>query len=240
VSSFTQRCANFQEWLTTPQGRHLLVQEKKWLNDQLRQIGGHQLLQVSATNHVFFKRSMAANKVVLHFSPLINLNTKTAILGEIDSWPIATESINILVLHHVLDFVENPHTFLREASRVLTPGGHVICCGFNPWSGLGFWRHFSLRLRSGNYIRPARLKDWFKLLGFDVKVEQYVMYKTGNQAFEKKAQRYNLPIGGAYLTTLRKSVQSITPVMSLWKKQKAPLIALSSFSRTQIKKPKDC
>lgn len=240
MSSFTQRCTLFQDWLTTRHGRHLLIQEKKWLREQLRQLGGHQLLQVSATNSVFFKRSLAANKVILHFSQPATIENKASIVGDIDSWPIATESINILVLHHVLDFVENPHTFLREASRVLTPGGHIICCGFNPWSWLGIKRYFNLRLRSGNYISPARIKDWFKLLGFDVRAEQYVMYRTGKQAFEQKAQAYNLPIGGAYLTTLRKSVQSITPVMTLWKKQKAPLIAISSFSRAQLKKPKDC
>lgn len=239
MSLFAQRCTHFQDWLTTNQGRHLLIHEKKWLQGQLRQLGGHQLLQVSATNDVFFKRSLAANKVALHFSEPTSNRNKASIIGDVDAWPIATESINILVLHHVLDFVENPHTFLREASRVLTPGGHIICCGFNPWSVLGVWRYFNLRLRSGNYISPARLKDWFKLLGFDVRSEQYVMYRTGKHAFEKKAQRYNLPIGGAYLTTLRKSVQSITPVMSLWKKQKAPLIAISSFSRSQLKKPED-
>jgi SAM-dependent methyltransferase len=236
MSSFAARCQQFQQWLTTPTGRGMLIHEKKCMNVKLRELGGYQLLQVSADNHVLFHKSLAANKVLLSLTTPVKSCTYQ-ILGDAESWPIATESINVLILHHALDMVENPHMFLREATRVLAPGGYIICCGFNPWSVLGLKRLFNPKIRKGNYISARRLKDWFQLLGFDVREEQHLLYTNNYQKIERKLQRYNLPLGGVYLITLRKCVQSVTPVMSLWKKQKAPLVAISSFTRTQLKKP---
>lgn len=236
MNPLTIRCTAFQDWLTTFHGRHLLIHEKKWLSAKLRELGGHQLLQISASQHLFFRDSLAANKVLLTFSTAPQGHHANIIIGDVDSWPIATESINVLVLHHVVDFVENPHAFLREAMRVLTPGGYIVYCGFNPWSMLGVKRYFNAKIRGGNYISAIRVKDWFKLLGFDVRAEQYMAYTTGRQKIERTLQQYNLPVGGVYLITLRKSVRSITPVMRLWKKRKAPLVAISSFSKIQSQK----
>lgn len=237
MNVLTARCAKFREWLVTLSGRYLLVHERKWLEQKLRELGGHQLLHISASDSLFSRKSVAFNKVSLIFSAPHKQAQHAVILGDVDAWPIATESINVLMLHHILDFAQAPHAFLREASRVLTPGGYIVCCGFNPWSLLGVKRFFNLSIREGNYISAHRLKDWFKLLGFDVRDEQYLFFSSRYRRLERALQHYNLPIGGVYLIALRKSVQSVTPVVSLWKKQKAPLVAISSFSRAQLQKP---
>ena len=48
--------------------------------------------------------------------------------------PIATQSIDLVVLPHVLEFADEPHQILREVDRVLMPEGRLVIVGFNPWS----------------------------------------------------------------------------------------------------------
>jgi ubiquinone/menaquinone biosynthesis C-methylase UbiE len=37
--------------------------------------------------------------------------------------PIATQSVDLVVLPHVLEFAEEPHAILREVDRVMMPEG---------------------------------------------------------------------------------------------------------------------
>ena len=53
-----------------------------------------------------------------------------------DCLPFPSNSIDGLVLHHVLELGADPRAVLREVQRGLQPGGRVIICGFN---SLSFW-----------------------------------------------------------------------------------------------------
>lgn len=44
-------------------------------------------------------------------------------LGEVESLPVADESVDRLIATHVLEHVYRPHVVLREWNRVLRPGG---------------------------------------------------------------------------------------------------------------------
>jgi len=74
----------------------------------------------------------------------------------------------------VLEFADEPHQVLREVDRVLVPEGQVVITGFNP-SSLWGARQSLCRFgaspflpRSGQFIRLPRIKDWLKLLSFEV------------------------------------------------------------------------
>jgi ubiquinone/menaquinone biosynthesis C-methylase UbiE len=83
--------------------------------------------------------------------------------------PVASESIDVLILPHVLEFESNPHQVLREVERVLRPEGQLIVLTFNPFSLHGIVRRVS---RGGSFWRqgfipPTRLLDWLRLLKFE-------------------------------------------------------------------------
>lgn len=44
--------------------------------------------------------------------------------------PIEHESVDVALLHHSLDYSEDPHQLLRESARVLMPYGHLLIFGF--------------------------------------------------------------------------------------------------------------
>lgn len=87
--------------------------------------------------------------------------------------PVATESVDVVVLINALELSENPRQLLREAHRVLTPHGHLLVVGSNQFSPLGLWRR--LRSLMPNRKRTAtvgpsarKLDDWLTLLDFFV------------------------------------------------------------------------
>jgi len=81
--------------------------------------------------------------------------------------PLASRSVDLVLLVHVLEFCPDPHGLLREVDRVLKLDGHVLAVGFNPWSLFGL-RRLVGRSRvpwSGHFYSPGRVDDWFGLLG---------------------------------------------------------------------------
>lgn len=106
---------------------------------------------------------------------------------DFDALPFPNASIDLVVLPHALELARDPHLTLREVERVLVPEGRVIIAGFNPASlwglrqnagrvlrGLGVARRQSLFLpRAGDFIGYWRLRDWLRLLGFEVEAGRF-------------------------------------------------------------------
>lgn len=96
----------------------------------------------------------------------------SCLVGSMPELPFQTESIDLLVLAHALEVCDDPHHLLREAQRVLIPEGRLVILGFNPFSP---WR-LRRTTRSVNRFPPSghrwislpRIKDWLKLLNFDL------------------------------------------------------------------------
>ncbi len=96
-----------------------------------------------------------------------------SIIHDFTELPFATQSLDLVVLPHVLEFAAEPHQVLREVERVLIPEGQVIICGFNPASLWGA-RQIAGRLsgahflpQDSEFISVLRLKDWLKLLNME-------------------------------------------------------------------------
>ena len=110
------------------------------------------------------------------------VDAPVALHSEFDALPFPNASIDLVVLPHALELARDPHLALREVERVLVPEGRVVIAGFNPASlwglrqssgrmlhALGAARDTSLFLpRAGDFIGYWRLRDWLRLLGFEV------------------------------------------------------------------------
>jgi SAM-dependent methyltransferase len=92
---------------------------------------------------------------------------------------------------HTLELAQDPHQALREVERVLMPEGRVVIVGFNPASlwglrqalgklrvGLGIGRQRPLFLpASGEFLGYRRLRDWLRLLSFEVESGRFGCYR---------------------------------------------------------------
>jgi SAM-dependent methyltransferase len=110
---------------------------------------------------------------------------------EFDALPCPNGSVDLVVLPHALELARDPHHTLREVERVLVPEGRIVIAGFNPASlwglrqrggrvrrGIGIARQRSLYLpRVGEFIGFWRLRDWLRLLGFEIEGGQFGCYR---------------------------------------------------------------
>ena len=80
--------------------------------------------------------------------------------------PLASGSLDGVILHHVLEAAPDPRAVVREVTRALRPGGRLLIAGFNPFS---LWSLARLRpsLRGVKPVSTLRLYDWLAVLGFE-------------------------------------------------------------------------
>jgi SAM-dependent methyltransferase len=151
--------------------------------------------------------------------------------------PLASDSVDGMILPHTLDFAADPHQVLREVERVLIPEGKVLLSGFNPWSQWGLWR--LLRLRSatippwcGHFFSGKRIQDWFSLLGFDLEEVVYLHYRppVSNlsimQRFafmERLGEKVYPRFGSVYVILAVKREVTMTPLVTKWRVKKRVL-----------------
>jgi SAM-dependent methyltransferase len=148
--------------------------------------------------------------------------------------PFDQRSVDLMLLPHTLEFAADPHQVLREVSRVLVPEGHVVILGFNPFSFWGLRRLLTRRHRAtpwnGNFLNLARIKDWLKLLDFDLVQGSMHYYRPpltsaatmDRLRFLDPAGDRWWPLAGAvYLLVAKKRVAGMIPLRPEWRKTRA-------------------
>lgn len=160
--------------------------------------------------------------------------------------PFASQSLDLVVLPHALELSLDPHATLREVERVLVPDGRVVILGFNPHSlwGLrqwfGRWR-LRLALRrgegalflpsAGEFIAHRRLRDWLRLLGFEVESGGFGCYRPALRSpqwlerwrwMEAAGDRWWPVFGAVYAVVAVKRVRGMRLISAAWKRAPAP------------------
>ena len=242
-------------WLTSPAGSYVRRWEEAHLATLTADIFGFNAVQIGLLELHALKAnrmpfvfaagerrfdSMSARNAASHQSVLV-----PQVLMRLDELPFAAQSIDLVVLPHGLEFADDPHRVLREVERVLIPEGQVVITGFNPASLWGA-RQFAGRTlgapflpRAGQLLTLSRLKDWLKLLGFEVHRGRYGCYRPPFRA-ETWLQRFGFmefagerwwPICGAvYMVSAIKRVHGMRLIGPAWKDRKiaAPALAPSA------------
>lgn len=159
--------------------------------------------------------------------------------------PIATDSIDAVVLPHLLEFVADPHQVLRETERVLIPEGRVILLGFNNLSLWGLRRHLSRGQQRrapwcGRFLTPFRVADWLSLLGFDVEIQERMMFRPPwRRAFlhhlsflDAAGHRLWPAFAGVYAIRAVKRVSTLTPLRPSWRERRVLLSGRRAIAPT--------
>lgn len=97
--------------------------------------------------------------------------------------PLAAQSVDLIVMPHTLEFTNDPYRLLCEAARVLMPEGQLIIIGFNALSLWGMRQSISKMVNrpllpvEHDLITFTRLKNWIKLLGFELERGRFGCYR---------------------------------------------------------------
>ncbi len=179
----------------------------------------------------------------------IPLRQKAGDYGTVDvrcdltALPFASQSTDLAVLPHVLEFHADPHQLLREIERILIPEGQVIILGFNPVSLWGLRRRLGKGGSfpwNGDYLSVLRLKDWLQLLGFEVDRGAFGCY-TPPCRQEKWLPRWRFMelardrwwgiAGGVYLLRAIKRTHSVRLITPKWRSQPMAAKALRPIAQ---------
>lgn len=154
--------------------------------------------------------------------------------------PFPAASLDLVVLPHTLELNADPHATLREVERVLVPEGRVVICGLNPASLWGLRQrraHLCRRLGfgelylpdAGEFIGYWRLRDWLRLLSFEVESSRFGCYRPAARSeqwlrrfewMDRAGERWWPIFGAAYFIVAVKRVHGMRLLTPAWKPAK--------------------
>ena len=224
----------FEDWIATPLGSYLLEREQQRFDRMVADIFGFNAVQLGFEGFDLLR----ANRIPYRFRA--GRDERAGLRADFEQLPLAGNSVDLLLMPHVLEFSANPHQVLREAERVLIPEGQVVISGFNPWSLWGVGRRLPKRHDtypwSGRFISLPRLKDWFALLGFEIVAGAFCCYAPplANEGWrerfrfmEKAGDRW-WPVGaGVYIVQAKKRVHGMRLITPSWNEVAATRKALA-------------
>lgn len=210
--------------MTTPPGRYLLAREQAWFDRTVADIFGFHAIQIGLPACAFLAQSRIPTRW------RVNPTLPAELLADPHWLPFPENSLDLVVLPHALEFTSEPHQLLREVHRTVRPEGQLLIAGFNPFSLYGAKRYFGREQTppwNGNFIALYRLKDWLKLLGFEVTgggLEGYAppfaqekwLRRCG--FFEHAGDRWWPIAGGVYFLRATKKLLGMRIITPAWER----------------------
>jgi SAM-dependent methyltransferase len=129
-----------QEWYQSPLGQALLHAEKIGLDQVLPLIFGYYLLQMNGPSNPDFLNSCLIHTHITASPNIPNNPSDNFINCNFNELPFLPNSLDAVIIFHLLEFSDNPKTILNEVYNALIPGGTLIVFGFNPRSLWGLAR----------------------------------------------------------------------------------------------------
>ena len=213
------------DWLQTPLGEALIQQESRVVEEAFDGIFGEQCLQLGlwGENRTFMRFTRTQRCSLISDTPL----GKPCAVAEFHKLPVASDSIDAVLLPHTLDYSDRPHEILREVDRVLRANGHIVILGFKP---AGLWGLRRLVPGAGmppgadHLISERRLRDWLKLLDMRIQGNQRYFFRwplprrkvKTSQKWELRGQALWPELAACYMLTAQKRVSAMTPVRPMW------------------------
>lgn len=246
-------------WLATPPGAYLLAWEQAHFDLAVSDIFGYHALQLGLPELDALRSNRMPHRwlalpsrpeglcpLPAHRTPAAaGSSPGAALYADSAALPFSESSLDLVVLPHTLELGSDPHSTLREVARVLVPEGRVVISGFNPASLWGLrqrrdrlWQRLGqgglFLPETGDYIGYWRLRDWLRLLDFEVESAQFGCYRPALTS-QKWLDRFDWmdpagkrwwPIFGAvYFLVAVKHVRGMRLLEPAWKTRRSPAAA---------------
>lgn len=229
------------DWLHTSQGRYVMDWERARIDALIADLFGYNALQLGLSQDNLLSGSRIPSRWI------IGQTGKTDVRCDLHELPFAANSIDLVVMPHVLEFHDNPHQILREVERILIPDGQLLITGFNPLSLWGLQRYLPGKRNNfpanGNYLSVLRLKDWLQLLSFEVDRGNFGCYAPPCQHaqwfrhwhfMEAAGDRWWGFAGSIYLLRAIKRIRGMRLILPGWGQRKTARKAFTAITQKEI------
>ena len=229
-----------QEWFQAPAGAHLREWEQAQRDEAVADLFGYHALQLGVPELQALRTNRMPHRWFTIQETAEQTGKQCAVVDfytDFTALPFPANSMDLLVLPHALEFSPDPHAALREVERVLVPEGKVVICGLNPASLWG-WRQrrsrWYQRLGWGRVFLPGwgdligywRLRDWLRLLSFEVEAGRFGCYRPAVDSpewlrrfswLDRIGGRWWPIFGAAYFVVATKRVRGMRLLGGAWK-----------------------
>ncbi len=229
-----------QEWLQSSLGEALLKLESRIVEEAIDGLFGEYCLQLGlwGQQRTFLRHARTQRSCLIAEGSA----EQPSAVAQLHKLPVESDSVDVVLLPHVLDYSDRPHAILREIDRVLRSNGHLVILGFKPGGLWGLRRLVpgaALPPGADHLISDRRLRDWLQLL--DMRIQGSLRYffrwpLPGNKArdagkWERWGQAWWPELAACYMLTAQKRVATMTPVRPLWRRQPKVVAGLAEPSR---------
>lgn len=211
-----------QSWLSAPLGRAVLAAETELVAETLEDVFGWELLQIGSWGP---ERGLVGASRTRRTTVAASGVARAGVdvIAQLPQLPIASATLDAVLLPHTLEFEAEPKAVIREVDRVLAGEGQLIVMGFQPWS---LWGARARVSRGGfppglrRMLPERRLRDWLGLLGYEIVSSRAYLYRrpwgspeVGPETATHLLRRGLAPMpAGAYLLKARKRMYTATPI----------------------------
>lgn len=176
--------------------KFFLKYEKQLLMSILKNLSAEFLLHIEGASE-FFKIYLTSSKKDV-FQKEFNVR------GKCDELPFKIDSIDTVLLSHVLEEHPNEFIILQQCYDCIVPEGYLIIAGFQPWSLLGIKKWFSAQGDWDAHFKSSyRVRSWLRKMGFVI-VKQ-----------KKDAKLLAAYLNGVYIIVAKKRVLALKPSFEL-------------------------
>lgn len=226
-----------QDWFETPPGRYLLAWEQAQFDEAVADIFGYHALQLGLGCVDGLRANRMPHRWLAATDPAVP-TPRAALLTDFAALPFTANSLDLIVLPHTLELSPDPHATLREVERVLVPEGRVVICGLNPTSLWGMRQRRARLYRrlgfgelflpeAGDFIGYWRLRDWLRLLSFEVESGRFGAYRPAVRSeawlercrwFDRAGERWWPIFGAVYFLVAVKRVRGMRLLSADWRR----------------------
>jgi len=246
VESSIDRQKQLEFWFQSALGRSLLADQRLNIEQKIQSLFGFHQAELAVSHRVPVGNPSSLGHKFYILPKWEQDLPENTIISTADEIALDSDMVDLVILHHTLDFSKNPHQALREASRILKSSGHLMLVGFNPlssWGGRKLIKRSKGSPWNNRFISGSRVEDWLTLLGFKVSGVDYHFYGLpfNHQGLMKQFSWLNkilnskVPLGAYYTILAQKQVGSGIKVSPVWR-QRAKVVGMplskASNSRT--------
>lgn len=224
-------------WFDDSPGRFILEAEQLALDKVLSSIYGYHLVQIGGIPKYRYNSCIIRDRVLVISQTKAECSFDGSVVrSSLHELPFQEESVDLMVVPHVLEFIKTPLKMLNEINNILIPGGKVIIFAFNPTSFFGITKMFKLKNKhfpwQGKFHSASRIKNWLQNIGLNpidhksfcfVPPFQNVKWFNKFKFFETFGQLVWPFWGDAYMLIAKKEAIPVTPLRVKVYKKKIPV-----------------